>query len=527
MDDADRESNRPSLKHYWPLAKRRRWWALGPLFLFGWLGFGLAHIWPYLYRSQALILVEQQKVPEQYVTPNVVSDLQGRLQSMTQQILSRTRLQEIIEQLNLYPRERARMVMEDVVAKMREDIQIEPEQTRGRTGELTAFRISYAAKSPRVAQQVTSQLTELFIEKNLQARTQASEGTTTFLESQLEQARKNLADQEETQRQYKLRYLGQLPEQEQSNLQILSSLEAELHATSDSLDRAEQQQVYLESMRDEYQATKQSLGAGPSSGPLAVASSTLADLRKQLADLETRYTPEYPDIVRIKAKIAQWEGVEQSLRTSPAAGRKTGTGPDADTSGGDAALIEIGSRLKSVTLEVVERQKEIEQLKGRIRDMQSRLNLTPVREQQLAEVTRAYENSREYYQSLLQKKLQSELATNLERHQEGEQFRILDPASLPEKPDEPSPEEIILFGWLAGLCGGVLLATLREVNDDTLRDRGDIAASTKVPLLVRIPVLRTDREQRRRRWRGVLEAAGVVLLLLISVTTTLHTLVVR
>ncbi len=544
MDD-EFKSKDLEFKDYWAMVVRRRWSLLGPFFLLGWLGFAVAHWWPYLYRSEALILVEQQKVPEQYVTPNVISDLQDRLQSMTQQILSRTRLQRLIEQFNLYSRERARMIIEDVVNKMREDIRIEPMQARGRPGELTAFRISYGAKNPRVAQQVTNELTSLFIEENLQARTQQSVGTTAFLENQLEQARKDLAEQEQRQREYKLRYLGQLPEQQQSNLQILSSLEAQLHATTDSLDRAEQQKIYLESMRDEYKAM-QSLVAGGAGGaggaragsvhvnPVLAAEAVLSDLRNKLADLEANYTPRHPDVVRFKEQIVQQEALKRRLeaeqasaqKAEQASAQKSEASAPAPPATADPTFIEAESRLKAVLVEIRDREKEMDALRTRIKEFQSRLNLTPVREQQLTEVTRAYENSRQHYQSLLQKKLQSELATNLEKRQQGEQFRILDPASLPEKPDEPSRLEIILIGWALGLCGGIGLAAFLEFNDESLRSEKEVSVSTQLPVLVRIPVLHTPREEiRQRRYRS-LEVAGVTLLILLSVSTGVYTYLV-
>jgi protein tyrosine kinase modulator len=530
--DEELTQNELDLKGYWRAIVRRRGWLVGPLFLLGWLGFAVAHFWPYLYRSDALILVDQQKVPEQYVTPNVVSNLQDRLQSMIQQILSRTRLQRLIEQFNLYPQERAGMPMEDVVEKMRKDIRIDLVQTAPHNehpGALTAFSISYSAKNARTAQQVTSQLTSLFIEQNVTDRAQQSVGTTTFLENQLEAAHKDLAEQEERLRAYKMRYLGELPEQQQSNVQILSSLEMQLQATSDSLDRAQQQKIYLESMRDQYrgvQKSGRSVGAagGPEQlSPLAKASVTLKDLRKHLADLEAVYTPQHPDIVKTKQEISKWEGEKKRLEAEKASGQKDEASQSAAAEDDeDRVLIEVKSRLKSTVIEVEARQKELDALRARIGAVQSHLSLTPMREQQLAEVTRAYENSRQQYQDLLQKKLKSELASNLEKHQEGEQFRILDPASLPEKPNEPSRAEIILIGWGAGLVLGLGLTVLRELTDKTLRNEKDVTESTELPVLVRIPVLQTPRETARRQRYRRLELAVVTVLAVISVSTSLY-----
>jgi polysaccharide chain length determinant protein (PEP-CTERM system associated) len=515
-------------KDLWAIVIRRRWSLLGPFFLLGWLGFAVAHRWPYLYRSEALVLVVEQRVPEQYVTPNVVSNPQDRLQSMTQQILSRTRLETLIEEFKLYPWERAHDTIEDAVDKMRKDIDIQAVQTQGRPGELTAFRISYSAKGARVAQQVTNELTSLFIEENLEARTQASIRTTAFLESQLEAARKDLAQQEQRESEFKRRYLGELPEQEMSNLGLLNSLEAQLHSSTDGLERTMQQKIYYQSMKNEYEAIQQStegrLGTDGSTTPVAAADAQLKELRKQLEDLRVSLTPRHPDIIKLEDEISEWEGLKRRLEVPPDASA-TKSDPAAGTRSSpavnpDPALAEIDSRLKSIDAEVRDREKETDAIRARIREVQSHLSLTPLREQEFAEITRAYENSREYYQSLLHKKLQSELATNLEKRQQGEQFRILDPASLPQKPSEPSPLEIILIGWALGLCGGIGLMAAREIRDKTLRGEWDVA---DVPVLVRIPTLRTGREQTRLRWFRGFEAASVTLLVALSAVAGVFT----
>ena len=525
------ESGRLEFKDLWAIVLRRRWLLLGPFFLLGWLGFAVAQRWPYLYRSDALVLVVEQRVPEQYVTPNVVTSPEDRLQSMTQQILSRTRLETLIEEFGLYPRERAHESTEDVVDEMRKDIYIQPIQTQAQTqgrGELTAFRISYSARSAQVAQRVTNELTSLFIEENLEARTQASIRTTDFLEGQLEAARKDLARQEERESEFKRRYLGELPEQEGSNLGLLNSLEAQLHASSDGLDRTMQQKVYYQSMKSEYEAIKRSAegkaGSDGSSPPLSAADAELKELRRQLADLKVTLTPQHPDIIKLEDEIREWEALKARLdvpsdaaasSSTPAGGTKSSPAVNPDP-----ASAEIDSRLKSIDAEVRDREKESDAIRKRIREVQSHLSLTPLREQEFAEITRAYENSRQYYQSLLNKKLQSELATNLEKRQQGEQFRVLDPASLPQKPSEPSPFEIIVFGWLAGLCGGIGLLAARELGDKTLRGEGDVA---EFPVVVRIPTLRTRREQARLRWFRGLEAACITLLVIVSAGASVFT----
>src|SRR5467141_1070844 len=523
------EPNLVRWQDYWAMAVRRRWWLMAPLFFCGFVAFGVARFWPEQYRSEALILVEQQKVPELYVTPNVVANLQDRLQSMTQQILSRTRLRTLIEQSKLYADLRKHMNMDEIVDKMRQDIRIELVQAPRRQDELTAFRIYFLYGSARVAQQVTNELTSLFIDETLQARGQQSVSTTTFLENQLEQARQDLAQQEQRLREYKIRFIGELPEQKQTMLQTLGSLQSQLDATTAAIERAEQQRIYLESMRSEYQAMQESRGsvdgnAVPS--PIAVADTTIRGLQKQLTDLEAKYTSRHPDVDKLKDEIAGWEQSRKRLEEKP------DSIPPADPSAStpprptSLPLAEVESQLKVTKLEIESYQEATKKLRARMDDLESRLNLTPLREQQLAEVTRNYDNSRQNYQSLLQKKLQSELATNLEKRQQGEQFRIIDPPNLPLKPSEPNRLVIVTIGWALGICVGLGLTALLEMTDETVHNERNLLESVSVPVLVHVPVIRSRRERIGTRLFRVCEAMATVLLLAVSVGMGIYTYLV-
>ena len=523
------EHNPVRWQDYWTMAVRRRWWLMGPLFVCGFVAFGVAHFWPEQYRSEALILVEQQKVPELYVTPNVVTDLQDRLQSMTQQILSRTRLQKLIEQFGLYPNLRPRVNLDEVVDKMRQDIRIELVQAPRRQDELTAFRIYFLYGSARVAQQITNELTSLFIDENLQARGQQSVSTTTFLENQLEQSRQDLAQQEQRLREYKIRFIGELPEQEQSMLQTLGSLQAQLDANTAATERADQERIYLESMRSEYQAMQESLGTVDGNGvtaPIGVADAAIRDLHKQLTDLEAKYTSRHPDVEKLRDQIAGWEQSRKQLEERPGGAPLPEASAYTATRPQSVSLAEVESRLKVTKMQIDNYQGAAKKLRARMDDLASRLNLTPLREQQLAEVTRNYDNSRQNYQSLLQKKLQSELATNLEKRQQGEQFRIIDPPNLPLKPSEPNRLEIVSIGWALGLCVGLGLTALFEMTDETVHNERNLLESVSVPILVHVPVIRSRRERIRTRLFQACEAIATVLLLTLSTGMGIYTYLV-
>ena len=266
MTEVDEEPKAGSfdIQHYLGIVRRRHIQFLIPLFL-GWIVvWGASWILPVSYKSGTLILVEQPTMPKDYVTPNVTDDLQDRLQSITQQILSRTRLLLIIDQLNLYSGGRKHMTPEEKVGRMRKDITIE--LVHGATGatadQITAFNIYYSARDPHVAQQVTGELSKLFINANLEVRQQQSEGTTKFLESQLETARASLAEQEAKIREFKGQHIGELPTQQASNLQILSGLQSQLTSEQDALNTAQQQKVYLQTLINQYK-TLQGTGKTP------------------------------------------------------------------------------------------------------------------------------------------------------------------------------------------------------------------------------------------------------------------------
>ena len=502
------QNTSPTLDEYWQIVCRRRWWLILPAFACWLVVWGGSWFLPAVFRSQSLILIEQQKVPEQYVVSNVSVDLQERLHSMTQQILSRTRLQHIIDDFHLYAKERSRLSPDGLVDLMRDDVKIELVQAPGRPGDLTAFRISYSATSPQLAQQVASQLTSLFIEEDLQAQQQQSENTTRFLENQLADARASLEQQEAKVRQFKTQYLGQLPSQMEGNLQILSGLQNQLESAQQSLSHAQQQRLYLESLLDQYRTLREESAAVASGGVQAPAAleSELARQRSQLTDLQARYTDQHPDVIRLKSQIAKTEKLKKQIDLELSA--KASTEKDDSTSRSpnpqlDSPLMQIQGQIKANQLEIQNDQASIKELQGRISDYQSRLNMTPVREQQLSDLTRDYEQSKGNYDSLLKKQMQSQLSTNLEKRQQGQQFRIIDPPSLPQKPYSPDHFKLSLIGIGLGIALAIGLTALLELVDVRVRSEKNLKDLIGARVLVSIPRLNTRTQEKRHfygRW---------------------------
>jgi polysaccharide biosynthesis transport protein len=514
MEEELQESNQlPDVAQIKGMVRRRRWQFLVPFFC-GWLlVWGASWLIPSTYRSGTLILVEQPSVPSKYVESNIDSDIQRQLDSITQQILSRTRLLRIIDSLGLYARERKRKSPDDLVETMRKDIEIE--LTHSDDKKLSSFNIYYASRDPKMAQQATSELAKLFIKENLEERQKRSENTTTFLEDQLDQARAKLAAQEAKLRVFKDQHLGELPTQTQSNLQILTGLQSQLQANQDSLNRAKQQNTYLESLINQYRAmaTGSKPGEAGHAG-LAVIDKELDQLKAQLADLTSHYTDRHPDVRKTKEQIARVEATRARIvadMNSRPTNSSSEPAPVTSLDPKTAPMLEMESQLKANRLEISNREAEIKDEQSKINQYQARLNMAPVMEQQFADITRDYDQSKTDYESLLAKKNQSEMSTDLEKTQQGERFRMLDPPSLPVRPYKPN--RLMLFG--AGLAVGLVLGGGFAIGQEKLSGRlyseGEIKRVIPFDVIAEIPPIESvDEEFSHRRGAWIAGAAAVV-----------------
>jgi len=513
-EDLEEESSGGfDVPRYLGIVRRRHMQFLIPLFL-GWaLVWGPSWVLPPRYESSTLILVEQPTMPKDYVTPNVNDDLQQRLQSITQQILSRTRLLHVIDAMNLYSGGRASLTPDDKVEHMRKDIEIELVKNGHDT--ITAFNVSYSSRDPRLAQRVTSELTNLFINENLEVRQQESEDTTKFLESQLESARKTLSDQEEKIREFKGQHVGELPTQVGSNLQILAGLQSQLQTEEDALNTARQQRVYLETLVNQYRSLQGSpKGHGGTSAGLPAVDEELDKLRAQLADLSSHYTDRHPDVRKLKEQIAKTEKMREQIAADlKAKASAPQSDPNVETTTPDAAemkdpsspIMQEQSQLQANRVEIANREHAVAELKAKVVDYQARLNQEPVREQQLSDLTRGYEQSKANYDELLKKKNGSAMATSMELLQQGERFRIIDAPSLPIKPVFPNRLKFCGFGLGIGLALGAVVAGAFEMMDDRVYDERELQKLLPVAVISEIPAIvaeNDERSVRRQLWLG-------------------------
>ena len=460
---------------------------------------------PTLYRSTALVLVERQQVPEAFVRPTVTSELEPRLQAISQEILSRSRLEALIAQFDLYPRSRKQGPNEEVLERMRKDIKLELKttDTKGRPSATTAFALSYRGPDPQRVALVTNTLASLYVEENLKVRERQATGTADFLKVQLAATRKHLDELETRVSVFRKRYLGELPQQMQANLATLETLNTQLRLTSDNQVRAAERRDSLTALLAEAASSPQVSGAAPGTTPAAESrAARLARLRQWLAWARARYTEQHPSVARAKAELAATE-------QEPA--EPSGGGTELAAGLSNPYVMRLRETLSATESETKVLKAEEQRLRAAIAAYQARLENTPKREQEFQELSRDYESTKQLYESLGKRHEEAQLAESMEQRQKGEQFRILDPAVPSQIPAAPKRLRLLAISLVLslGLAGGALM--LAEMLDTSFHSADELRAFSSVPVLVSVPriVTEADRQSQQRRFR--LAAAGVML----------------
>jgi polysaccharide chain length determinant protein (PEP-CTERM system associated) len=507
---------------YWTLAQRRYWLFMVPFF-FAWAAvWSVSWLLPPVYRSSTLIFVQPKS--NYLVTGNAApSDLQSRLDTISQQVTSRTNLLHIISTLNLYAEQRAssKWTDDDLVERMRKNIDIEVDRSSS-DKELSSFKIYFSSPSPDIAQQVTTELTNSLITGTIENQNSDLERQNKVLDSELEDERLKLTNLEEKLRNFQDQHMGELPGQLQSNIQILSGLQTQLQGEQDALGRAKQQKEYYESLIGQYNSMGAPTGKpGETPGGLPAIDQELSRERAQLADLQSIYTDQHPDVRKLKEQIARTEKMKQQLLTQ----LKNKTDESADPSEAAALpasgpLMELRSQLKANQLEIANRQRAVDNLQAQIASYQGRLNSTPVREQQLADLNRDHEQIKSYYNQLLDRKNQAGLAQKVNREQQGDSFTMQDPPSRPTKPYSPNRFKLSLIGLFVGFSVGVVVAGGAEFLDDRVYDEETFKKLVPAEVLVEIPTLRTADEERELQSKFVYSLCALGLIGLVVLAGT-------
>jgi polysaccharide chain length determinant protein (PEP-CTERM system associated) len=508
---------------YAMMAWRRRWIMVGSLLLGTYAGLIVSSRLSDMYQSEMLIQVVPQRVPDDYVRSTVTMRTEDRLSTLTQQVLSRTALESLIRQLDLYPKELAERPLQDVVELMRLNIKVDPVSSDGRGA---AFYVRFTYSDAEVATRVTERLGGLFIDLNARDRGDLAEATDEFLESQLDETRKKLEEQEQKLERFRQENAGRLPTQLSFNMQAMQNVQMSIQALVESLARdrdrrALQERLYnneLEAAQPSTAATPQQVQSAPGEGAASglTTEQQLAVARETLARLQLRLTPEHPDIARTTRQIRTLEERLKEEASSIADAGQASTTPVSltrDQRERNERLIQMRAELDSLDREIAFKEAEEQRQRNLLTDYQRRIEEVPGVESEWIKLTRDYDTQQAAYRSLLTKSESSKVAVQLERRQIGEQFRVLDPARLPIRPTGIKRVQVNGLGALGGLFLGIAVAALLEFRDTAFRTSADVSEVFKLPVVALVPYVMTSADHELLRRRRLLTTVAVGLLM--------------
>jgi polysaccharide chain length determinant protein (PEP-CTERM system associated) len=516
---------------------KRKWlvttlWLVGSL-----LSIVVVRLLPSVYTAEAVVLVDSQKIPENFVSSTVSGDIAGRLALISQNIMTSTRLLDIVNTFALYQNERNRLTQEELLRKMREDISVDFEKS-WTGGKMQSFRLGYRGRNAKTVAEVANRLAGLYVAENVRAREDQAEGTVEFLRQQLQEAKRSLDEQEQKVAEFKREHNGILPEQQSSLLGTLSSLGVELQGVQTSADRAQENELSLKAALSAAESSEASLRAGlrregQGSGAIVTDSGRVLKtksevLEEQLRALRLKYTADYPEVQAVERELKETRQLEaaESVVVLTSGSGASGAGGGTDISNQRPAVVSpelIQSKERIATLraqieiakhQIVTLEKQREGLAAAISDCRARINRLPLVEQEMAGLKRNYEESANNYNSLLQKKLAAGVATDMEHLQKSERFTVIDPARIPQKPVKPNRPVLAAVGSLAGLVIGLLLGFALEYRKHTFLGEWELPVGAVV--LGRVPLIEMTA-------RGVKPVRNLSMTGVVSCFAVLHT----
>ncbi len=511
-------------KEYRQLLLRRKW-----TILYVTLALALAtavgvHFWPDSYKGSAVVMVDPGKVPQSFVRSTATIPAAERLAFLQAQILSDARLSQVIDELGLYPELKDRTTPDQILLRMRKDIEVEPVSfdnlqkvsNPSRAG-LQAFTVSFVSRNPTTAAKVANRLASLFIEENMKARQDEVMGTAEFFDRELAKAKEDLQAKAKAMEELRARYAAELPDSQNAHIQALTSLQMELRAEMDAVSRAQQQKVYLQGLLEQTplvvnldtQVTAQSNTGSPEQAQLA-------RLQGELDLMRSRYGPDYPDVVKIKQEIAS---LKAQMKPAQKAGHDAAVPPPV---GHHNPVLE--SQIAQLDQEMQKHADREKELQSQIAYHQSKLEAAPAVQQQLATANRDYDNAEQNYQEMQQRKFAADISSDVEIRQKGERFMVVQPAQPPAVPFEPNRPLIDGMALPAALALAIFLVVVLEVMDGTVKTRREITEKIAVPVIGEIPWLPTPSGSRRKRVRVLMAAGGSSLLALAYVAAVVVSL---
>jgi polysaccharide chain length determinant protein (PEP-CTERM system associated) len=461
---------------------RKHWWILPTCALgFGAIGVLVATQLPRQYTSQTLVLVARPNVSEQVVKPFVTEDLTQRLATMKGKILSRTRLEPVIEKFNLYAEERGKLHMEDLIDRLRETIAITPLEAMAgvQYANLPGFSVKVTFKDPLLAQQICTELTSMFMEQDARDINDKAMRTTSFISQQLDEAKAKLDEQDAKLAQFKRQHIGSLPEEDQRNLGLLGTLNTELDATTQAMTRTQQDKSFNETLLSQQEASWKASQKGQNPESLE---DQLRTRQEQLTVLESRYTEQHPDVVKLRNEIEDLKKkIEEEPNPPDSAKSRKATEP--------AQLQQLRVKIQQTDLNYTDLLKRQAKIQEQIKLIEGHIESSPIVEMQLKELTRNHQNALDFYNDLLKQRNVADMDKQLINQQEGEHFSVLDPPSLPTSPSFPKMLHFAGGGIMGGVVLGLIILYLLMAMDKTLHTEKEVETYLKLPVLASVPML--------------------------------------
>jgi protein tyrosine kinase modulator len=502
------------VQDYVAIVKRRWWLVPGPVVAAVFIALIVSSRVKDSYQSEMQIQIVPQQISDRIVGQSVASRTEDRMDSLEAMIKSRAQLEALITEFNLYPAERARMPMTDVVGIMRNAITVDLIRPyRGLPPDSFIVRFTYS--DPDVAARLTSRLGSLFVDQNARERIGIADATNEFLQSRLEDAKNRLAAHERKMEEFRNRNAGRLPTQSDMNLQAIQSTQSQLQAQIESTARDRDRKLMLERLYNEAAAEPLPMPVAPPATDGTVAGSERMPLVQQvevaratLSRLLVKLKPEHPDVRRAQRNLKE---LEDQLAAQPAAPAATAAAvvPGATPEGQARAERLRGwkAELESLDRQIRFKEQEQERLRGVLADYQRRLESTPGVESEWVALTRDYETLNNTYKTLLQKSEDSKMSGDAEKRRISEQFRVLDPAKVPVAPIGPVRLQINAIGFGVGLLIGLLLVAVVEFRDSTFRTEADVLDVLALPVLAIVPLVPDAAELGRKRTRRMMAVA--------------------
>jgi polysaccharide chain length determinant protein (PEP-CTERM system associated) len=510
------------LRDYGILFLRRKWEIIFSVLIILFVSSIYCVVTPELYKSSITILIIPQTVPQDYVRSTISLKVEEQLATIKQQVMSRTTLTKVMDELRLFEKERKKLSSEEVFAMLRKRIDIEVVQGRSRDSS-DAFTLSFLHEAPQSAMRAAGRLASLFIDENLKTREQQAVGTSEFLDSQLKSTKATLEVMEQRVKDYKMRYMGELPQQMDANLRVLAGLQDRLRSNESGIRTVEERKAFIEAQINLIGISIPNNANGtarPSPAilqdPVQYLVNDLAGKKAKLADLGARYTDKVPEVARLKQDVMELEMRIAEAQRYASRLEAAGANGDqkADSQAGappvDEETRRLRAQLKAAAVEISSLKKERDEIRKSITAVEQKIEQSPRREQEMISLIRDYENQKHSYDDLLKKKLEADVSQNLEKRQKGTQFQILDPANLPEAPFKPDRKKVMGISLLLALAIGFGGTLAWESIDLRLRDIRDFRYFFKVPILGYIPLFQDQNYMRAQTMRRAAVYGGLI-----------------